>query len=218
MSTVGKLLISEVKLKNFTNINTNVDMQVLKAEVQVAQDIDLQTVLGTKFYKHLLDGIQSDGTTTWNADEIILVNDYIAPYLIQTAYFNAIPHIMYRTLNRGIQQGQNEFGTPVEIETMKYLRSIQKQRADFYVQRLIDYLLLGRGQNKFPDYLNASTIDGMIPDKVQKYNNGIFLRHSTRKGWNYNGIASLNGGAGNNGNMGVYSEYAQNWWNCPDCF
>ena len=212
---MGVLLISEVKLKNFTNINKNVDMDVLKAEVQVAQDIDLQTILGSKFYHHLLSQVSATGNT-FNSDELILVNEYIQPYLIQTAYFNAIPHLMYRTLNRGIQEGNNEFGTPVEIETMKYLRSLQKQRADFYSQRLIDYLLTGRGQNKFPDYNNASTIDGMIPDRVQKYNNGIFLRHSTRKGWNFNQITNLNGSGG--GNIQPYSEQGEAWWNCPDCF
>jgi len=212
---MGVLLISEVKLKNFTNINKNVDMDVLKAEVQVAQDIDLQTILGSKFYNELLSKVQATGNT-FNSDELTLVNEYIQPYLIQTAYFNAIPHLMYRTLNRGIQEGNNEFGAPVEIETMKYLRSLQKQRADFYSQRLIDYLLTGRGQNKFPSYNNASTIDGMIPDRVQKYNNGIFLRHSTRKGWNFNQITNLNNGGG--GAIQPYSEQGEAWWNCPDCF
>lgn len=212
---MGVLLISEIKLKNFTNINKNVDMDVLKAEVQYAQDSDLQTILGSKFYHELLSKVTATGNT-FNADELILVNDYIQPYLIQTAYFNALPALMFRTLNRGVQQGQNEFGEPIQIETFKYLRSIQKQRADFYSQRLLDYLLTGRGQNKFPSYNNASTIDGMVPDRVQKYNNGIFLRHSTRKGWNFNQITNLNNGGG--GNIQPYSEQGEAWWNCPDCF
>ena len=145
---MGVLLISEIKLKNFTNINKNVDMDVLKAEVQIAQDIDLQTIIGTKFYNHLLSQVSSTGNT-FNADETTLVNDYIQPYLIQTAYFNAIPHIMYRTMNNGITQGTMENAESVNIETMKYLRGIQKSRADFYMTRLQDYLLIGRGQNKY---------------------------------------------------------------------
>jgi hypothetical protein len=209
---MGVLLISEVKLKNFTNINKNVDMDVLKAEVQIAQDIDLQTILGSKFYHELLSKVSATGNT-FNPDEKILVDEYIQPYLIQTAYFNSFPGLMFRTLNRGVQQGQNEFGTPVEIETFKYLRSIQKQRADFYSQRLLDYLLTGRGQNKFPSYNNSSTIDGMVPDRIQKYNNGIFLRDSTRKGWSMKNLGISGGGA-----IRPYSEWAENWWNCPDCF
>ena len=210
MATIGKLLISEVKLKNYTNINKNVDMDVLKAEIQIAQDIDVQTILGTLFYKHLLDGIQQDGSTTWNADELVLVNDYLQPFLIQTAYFNAIPQIMYRTMNRGIVEGTMENAKSIDIETMKYLRNVQKSRADFYLQRLMDYLLIGRGQNKFPQYNTASTIDGMIPDRVQKYNNGIFLRHSTRKGWNLRDIQAKG--------MAVYSEMDNAYRNCPDCY
>ena len=47
---MGVLLISEIKLKAFTNINKNVDMDVLKAEIQIASDIHLQTILGTLIY------------------------------------------------------------------------------------------------------------------------------------------------------------------------
>lgn len=210
MSTIGKLLISEVKLKNYTNINKNVDMDVLKAEIQIAQDIDVQTILGTLFYKHLLNGIQEDGTTTWNADERELVNDYLQPFLVQTAYFNAIPQIMYRTMNRGIVEGEMQNAKSVDIETMKYLRNVQKARADFYLQRLMDWLLIGRGQNKFPQYNSSSTMDGMIPDRVQKYNNGIFLNQSTRKGWNYRDIQRQG--------IPVYSEWDNAYRNCPECY
>lgn len=205
---MGVLLVSEIKLKAFTNINKNVDMDVLKAEIQIAQDIDLQTILGTKFYKHLQNQVSATGNT-FNADEKELVDDYIQPYLIQTAYFNAMPQLMYRTMNRGIVSGDMENAQPVDIETMKYLRSVQKTRADFYSQRLLDYLLIGYGQNKFPDYNNNSTMDGMVPDRTQKYNNGIFLRHVTRKGWNAQDIRK---------SMSVYSEQDNAWRNCPDCY
>jgi hypothetical protein len=205
---MGVLLISEIKLKNFTNINKNVDMDVLKAEVQIAQDIDLQTILGTKFYNHLLSQVSSTGNS-FNADETILVNDYVQPYLIQTAYFNAIPHIMYRTMNNGITQGTMENAESVNIETMKYLRGIQKSRADFYMTRLQDYLLIGRGQNKFPDYVTQSTIDGMIPDRSQKYMNGIYLRHTTRKGYSMQDIGKK---------FTVYSELQNENPSCMDCY
>ncbi len=206
---MGVLLISETKLKAFTNINKNVDMDVLKAEIQIAQDIDLQTILGTKFYNHLLSQVSATGNT-FNPDEKTLVDDYVQPFLIQTAYFNAIPHLHYRTMNRGIVEGTMENATSVDIETMKYLRSVQKQRADFYMTRLQDYLLIGKGQNKFPDYTTQSTIDGMIPDRSQKYNNGIFLRHTTRKGYAKRDVT-------NNG-IPMYSELEHENPPCADCY
>ena len=176
------LLISEQKIKAFTNINRNVDMDTIRAEIGIAQDIHLQTLLGSKFYNHLLSQVSSTGNT-FNADELTLVNDYIAPYLIQTAYFEMIPHLHYRTMNRAIVVGDMESATGVDIETMKYLRTIQQQRTDFYKMRLQDYLQTGRGQNLFPAYNNYSTIDGMTPDKTAKYNSPIYLNHTTRYGY-----------------------------------
>ena len=205
---MGVLLISEIKLKNFTNINKNVDMDVLKAEIQIAQDIDLQTILGTLFYNHLLSQVSSTGNT-FNTPETTLVNDYIQPYLIQQAYFQCIPQLMYRTMNRGIVEGTVENAASVDIETMKYLRSIQKQRADFYMTRLQDYLLIGKGQNQFPQYVTQSSIDGMIPDRSQKYYNGIALTHSTRKGYDMQQIAK---------SMTVYSELEHENPPCQDCY
>ena len=209
MSYIGKLLISETKLKNFTNINKNVDMDLLKSEIQIAQDIDVQTLIGTKFYHHLLDQIQSTGNT-FNADELTLVNDYIAPFLIQTAYFNAIPHLHYRSMNNGIMMGTQENATSVDLATMQYLRNVQKQRADFYMTRLQDYLLIGYGANKFPDYNTQSTQSGMIPDRSQKYNNGIFLNKTTRKGYAKKDI--------NKGSTSMYSELMNENPPCQDCY
>ena len=182
---MGVLLISEVKLKAFTNINKNVDMDVLKAEIQIAQDIDLQTILGTLFYDHLLNQVSSTGNT-FNNDEKKLVDDYIQPFLIQQAYFQAMPNLQFRTMNVGVvEPGGLEGGrNGVDIETFKYLRNIQKSRSDFYMTRLLDYLLIGYGQNQFPQYTTQSTRDGMIPDRTQKYMPGIVLRRTTRKGYN----------------------------------
>lgn len=178
----NKLLISENKLKAFTNINKNVDIDAIRAEIGIAQDIHLQPLLGTKFYDHLLDQISATGNTL-NADEITLVNEYISPFLIQMSYYEMIPHLHYRTMNRAIVQGEMESATAVDTETMKYLRTIQKQRADFYKMRLQDYLITGKGQNLFPDYNTYSTYDGMTPEKGSKYNSPIYLNHTTRYGY-----------------------------------
>jgi hypothetical protein len=205
---MGVLLVSEIKLKNFTNINKNVDMDVLKAEVQIAQDIDLQTLLGTRFYRHLCDQVTATGNT-FNANELILVNEYIQPYLIQQAYFRAMPAIMYRSMNRSIVQGSMENATPIDVGTFKYLRNVQKQTADFYMTRMQDYLLIGKGSNVFPDYVTQSTRDGMIPARYEKYVNGIYLGATTRKGYSMKDI--------NRGNL-MYSELRNENPPCEDCY
>jgi hypothetical protein len=113
-------------------------------------------------------------------------------------------------MNRSIVQGQMENAEPVNIETMKYLRNIQKQRADFYMTRLQDYLLIGRGQNKFPQYNTQSSMDGMMPDRSQKYNAGIFLAKTTRKGYSLGNV--------DNGLNPGYSEIRHENPPCNDCY
>ena len=203
------LLISENKIKAFTNINKNVDIDSIRAEISIAQDTNLQTLLGTKFYDHLLSCVSSTGNT-FNSDELTLVNDYISPYLIQVSYFELIPHIHYRTMNRSIVVGDMESAKPVDLETMKYLRNIQKQRSDFYKQRLQDYLIIGKGQGLFPDYLSYNSTDGMIPDRTAKYNSPIYLNNTTRTGYSKQRLM--------NSGMKSYSEIESSNPGCQDCF
>ena len=87
---------------------------------------------------------------------------------------------------------------------------VKQQRADFYMQRMLDWLNIGYGLNLFPDYVNYTSRDGILPNKVQKYMPGIVLRETTRKGYNYNDIG-LNG-------TPMYSELAHENPPCEDCY
>ncbi len=203
------LLVSENKLKAFTNVNSNLDISAIRAEIGIAQDIQLQPLLGTLFYNQLLSKVSSTGNT-FTSDELTLVNEYISPYLIQVSYYEMIPHIHFRTMNVGIvKAGAVDGGRDgVDIETMKYLRTIQKQRSDFYMMRLQDYLIIGYGQGIFPAYLSQNTRDGMMPDKSDKYNSPIFLNHTSRYGFSL---------AQSMRNLDVYSDRAHYNPPCSDC-
>ena len=50
-------IISEENLRQFTDINNNVDSKLLKNAVREAQDIEIQRILGTKLYDKILDDI-----------------------------------------------------------------------------------------------------------------------------------------------------------------
>lgn len=203
------LLVSENKIKAFTNLNKNVDIDSIRAEISLSQDIHLQTLLGTLFYNQLLSKVTPTGNT-FNADELTLVNDYISPYLIQMSYYEIIPALHLRSMNVGVvKAGAVDGGRDgVDIETMKYLRNIQKQRADFYMMRLQDYLIIGKGQGKFPAYNTQNTEDGMLPSKSEKYNSPIYLNHTSRYGYSI---------AQTMRNLQVYSDRAHYDPPCMDC-
>ena len=169
------LMVSETKLKAFTDINENVSVDILLPNIQIAQDIGCQTLLGTKFYNSLRTKIQSQ---TLNPEETILLEEYIQPYLLHRAYYEALPSIYMRIMNKGLVVGQTEEGNAAGVGEMRYLRNIQQNRYEFYSQRLMDYIKDHRAE--YPDYFTYSTGDGMKPSK-ENYFSGIHIGPGVRK-------------------------------------
>jgi len=64
-------IISEENLRQFTDINNNVDSKLLKNAVREAQDIEIQRILGTKLYNKILDDIKA-GTLSGNYQTLVL--------------------------------------------------------------------------------------------------------------------------------------------------
>ena len=161
-------MVSETKLKAFTDINENVSVDILLPNIQIAQDIGCQTLLGTKFYNSLRTKIQGQ---TLNPEETILLEEYIQPYLLHRAYYEALPSIYMRIINKGIVVGQTEEGNAASVGEMRYLRNIQQNRYEFYSQRLMDYIKANQGD--FPDYYTYTTNNETIKRE-------LFLRYTNR--------------------------------------
>jgi hypothetical protein len=155
------LLISETKLKAFTTINQNVDMALLVSCIFMAQELGLQTLIGTlgyEYYQNLVRNVQLSGATMSQPDRIML-EDYIAPYLIHRAYFEAMPEIFARKMNKAITIGNTEQGTSIDLKGMAYLREIESGRYQFYAQRLQDRVMAFSGD--YPWYWTWNNKDGM---------------------------------------------------------
>jgi hypothetical protein len=173
------LLISETKLKAFTTINQNVDMALLVSSIYMAQELGLQTLIGTKgydYYMNLVKSVQLSGGTMSQADNILL-NDYIAPYLIHRAYYESMPEIFARKMNKAIVVGNTEQGTSIDIKGMSYLRDIEQGRYEFYSQRLQDRIR--SFPNDYPWYYSFSSQDGM-PNSKQTYFAGVHIEPGLR--------------------------------------
>ena len=178
MATV--LLISETKLKAFSTLNQNIDMSLLVSTIFMAQELGLQTLIGTKgydYYMELVKSVQLSGGTMSQADSIML-NDYIAPYLIHRAFYEAMPEVFARKMNKAITIGNSEQGSSIDIKGMSYLREIEQGRYEFYAQRLMDRVMAFPSQ--YPWYFNYTQQDGM-PSSSQTYFAGIHFAPGMRR-------------------------------------
>jgi hypothetical protein len=184
MATV--IFISEQRLKSLTALHTNVEPQDLMPAVQQSQDIYVQELLGTTFYNGLRSRVLA-GTTT--AAEQTLLNDYIGPMLANFALYMAIPTLSYKIFNKSILQPTSEESQPATLEQIQWVRDQVFSTAQFYRERSREFLC--NNDTDYPEYINPSTLDGMLPDKQRSYYGGLVI--PKYRGCGYYNEANSNG-------------------------
>lgn len=165
METV--LLVSEQRMKQWTNLDNNIRIDVLTPSILQAQDIYIQDSLGTKFYNRLKDGVVAGDLT---ATEEGFLKDYVGPTLIQYALYLVLPNLKYKMVEKGILNGTSEETAPTTLDEMKFLREAALDTAQFYNKRMIEWLQDNPGV--FPEYTNPG-VDGMMPNKRTPYFSGL---------------------------------------------
>jgi len=161
------LLVSEQRMKQWTSLDNNIRIDLLTPSIIQAQDIYIQDTLGTKFYKRLKAGVIANDLTT---DESTFLKDYVGPCLIQYALYLLLPNLKYKMVEAGIVNGTSEETQATTLEEMQYLRESALDTAQFYNQRMLEYLIDNPGM--FADYTNPGT-DGMYPNKDTPYFSGL---------------------------------------------
>jgi hypothetical protein len=165
MDTV--LLVSEQRMKQWTQLDNNIRIDVLTPSILQAQDIYIQDTLGTKFFNRLKSGVFNNDLTT---DESLFLKDYIGPCLMQYALYLLLPNLKYKFVEKGILNGTSEETQPTTLDEMKYLRDAAQDTAQFYNERMLEFLR--DNDMMFVDYNQPGT-DGMEPNKQSPYFSGL---------------------------------------------
>ena len=172
MATTITLFVSEAKLKAFTAIQENTTPEKLTPFIVQAQDIFLQNILGSYFYNILKGQIQTGTVTSVNAD---LINDYIAPYVLNAALYQYLPFSRTPIYNKGPVAAVDGDGVASsDLTDLKYLRSVVSDTMEFYGQRLRRELTLNSG-TLYPDWLQSNFNNNMNPDATTRFASGFAL-------------------------------------------
>lgn len=148
------LFVNEDKLKSSTAINYNVDTAFLLPFLKIAQDKHLQIILGTKLYDKLQEKITA-GTLALQYKT--LVDDYIQDAIIHYALVEALPFISFQIKNGSITQKNSENGTAATRQDVDYLVQKERDSAEFYGQRIVEYLC--NDSSSFPEYSQNTGAD-----------------------------------------------------------
>jgi len=173
MDTV--LLVSEQRMKQWTSLDNNIRIDVLTPSILNAQSVYTQQSLGSRFYNRLKSGVVANDLTT---NENNFLRDYVGPSLMQYALYLVLPSLKYKLVEKGIVSGTSEETAASTLEDMKYLRQNAMNLAQFYDERLREYLQDNPGM--FPEYQNPGT-DGMQPDRGEAYQNQLVTKIPTTR-------------------------------------
>jgi hypothetical protein len=162
--------VSTQNLKNDTIIENNAEDFILKPCIYDAHIVDLQNLLGERFYKHLVTATLG-GTRT--ADELTLTNTYMYNYLIKASLYRAIPYLWVKFENSSLVLKKNETSDSIEYKDMQSLRSDTLNDVAFLKQRLIDYL--NKNIEKFPLFKDSVECDVLQPNTNNYSRIGLYL-------------------------------------------
>ena len=177
------LIISEAKLRQFTDLNDSVDTALIKNAVREAQDISLQRIIGTKLYDSIL--AQIDAGPVWtNSNYENLVNNYIQDFLLYAAYYEALEAIYIRPRNNGLL---TPTGGENSIEVDRSLFNVKRQNVEnkmmFYADKLSAYL--AEEQALFSELNSNNKLYEQWPDYGSQYRSPIVFGRNARVGAHY---------------------------------
>lgn len=170
-------LISTDQLKNNSAINSNVDDTLLLNAISEAQEIELQQTLGSKLYKKIITLVDTgDISSQENSNYKTLLDDYCQKVVVYYATARAIPYLAVKLKNKGATREYSENSSDAAFNEFEYLRKKVENDAQYFAQRLADYLHQNRSD--FPEYTEMAGCDEIKPNR-RAYRSALVLDQPT---------------------------------------
>ena len=169
MAIQHTLFISATRLKKDTALGGSVDDNLIMPYILLAQDMNILPVLGADLYEKLKSDVQGGSLT---GAYKTLVETYIQPALVQFAFSTLAPYLRLRFSNNSVVvMGATEQSSSATYDDIKPLMDTATDAAEFYRQRLIDYIR--NNQSSFPEFSTNSGAD--LDPTTNNYFAGINL-------------------------------------------
>ena len=154
MAIQHTLFISTDRLKKDSALGGSVDDNLLLPYILMAQDRYILPVLGTDLNDKLISDIQG---SSLSGVYLTLLQTYIQPALVQFGFATVLPFLRLRMVNNSIVTMSSEQGSSVSHEELKPLINASMDQAEFYRERLIDYIR--NNTSSFPEYSTNTGAD-----------------------------------------------------------
>ena len=167
MATNKTYFMSVDYLRDETVINGNVDGEVLEPFILTAQNLHIESALGTNLYNKIV----TDLSGTIAGDYKLLLDDYIHPALLHWSLYMCLPFVNYKFTNKAITTSSSDDSNGVDLTELKFLREEIKNVAEYYSQRLIAYIK--DNESKYPEYTSNGDDCSDVMASTSSYFSGI---------------------------------------------
>jgi hypothetical protein len=145
--------ITENYLKTNTPITANVDVTDVTPYIATQAQLRVMPILGTTFFNYMLE-VYNDQTAT-NDEETLI--KFIQPIVAWRSAEDAVFGLTYQLKNKGLQTQNGDFSSSVSQREVAFGMEHYAQKAAFFEQRLIRYLIKNR--NLYPEFISLENRD-----------------------------------------------------------
>ena len=156
--------ITETYLKTNTPITANDDVTEVTPFISTQAQLRVMPILGSVFYRYLLDAYNAQTLTN---DEEALV-EFIQPVVSWRSAEDAIFGLSYQLKNKGLQTQFGDYSGSVSRAEVAFGMEHYAQKASFFEQRLIRYLLANK--NLYPLFTSQENRDTDLRPQIDQCN------------------------------------------------
>ena len=157
------LFISRDDLVRYTPISGNLDFDRVIQYIEIAQDIHIHELLGSRLYNKLQADVLAN-TLTGDYDELVKL--HIKPMLAQYSLLEFLPFSQFSINNKGVFKHTSENAETLTKSDISMMTEATRDTAQHYATRMVDYLCAY--PNLFPEYLTNSK-DEMSPNRKTNF-------------------------------------------------
>lgn len=140
------LLVSTDQVKTYSSISENTSDKIIFTSILDAQQIDLQSIIGTPLLNKICDLVNDENVTGVYKE---LLDNYIQPFLIRQVASEIIIPISYKIGNFGVAQSSDDNLNSSQLKEISFIKQYYLDKANVAKERLQNYLINNR--NLFPE-------------------------------------------------------------------
>jgi len=175
MAKITRFITTD-QLTDAMPINNDIDSDMLKKTIYVAQEQHVQNSIGSNLYKKIKNLIEA-GTIgdTGNSKYKELLDDYIIPVLFRYSYYRAFRTFSSQFTDKGVQSRDGEASSRSDKGEIHALRQDALNDAEFH-EKLMRKFICDKGAECYPEYFECHPED-LRPKGGSSFNGIVHSRH-----------------------------------------